>query len=258
MLYGLYQAAQGANVQTRRLEVIANNLANANTTSFKRDLAIFQARQLQEHDPHGLTDVPNALRGHPGMIDVADVATDFANGALDPTGGKMDVALNGPGFFRVNNGTEDLLTRSGKFSLNLNREIVQTNTNLPILQESNEPIIVPEEAVSVEFANDGSVFAVDELNNRALLGRVHIVQSAEPSELEKMGDSLFRMAGKSSTITTAGPEVELQQGFLELSSVQPIQEMLELIETSRTLEANMNMIQYQEDTLGQLLQQAAQ
>lgn len=258
MLYGLYQAAEGANVQTRRMEVIANNLANVNTTSFKRDLAIFQARDLKEHDAAGLTDVPQELRKHPGMIGVADISTDFANGALQPTGGTMDVALNGPGFMRVNDGNEDFLTRGGKLSMNANQEIIQTNTGLPILQKNNLPILVPAEASSIEFANDGAVYALDSRSQRALIGKVDLVQTEQPGELEKIGDSLYRMAGNSKNITPAGEELSLHQRFLEGSTVQPIQEMMEMIETSRMLEANMNMIQYQEQTLGQLLQNVGQ
>lgn len=108
MLYGLYQSAQGANVQARRLEVTAHNLANTNTAAFKQDMAV--VRTVSQFDEmfgatfHNEDVRDRGLENHNGATAIADVVTDFSNGPIQKTDNTFDVALRGPGFFRV---TED-------------------------------------------------------------------------------------------------------------------------------------------------------
>ena len=251
MLYGLYQSATGADLQSLRQDVISNNIANANTSSFKRDLAIFAVRPQQAELDGDLDDVPPPLQGHPGAAVVAETVTDFAQGPLQETGAAFDIALLGKGFFRVSNGQEELLSRSGSLTLNENSELVQTDTGLPVLDDKGDPIVVPPNT-DINFGENGLVTAVDRVTGQPfVLGRIDLVHPNNPRGLEKVGDSLYRAA---EGVVTAGPELRVRQGYLEQSGVRPITEMLAMIESSRAFEANMNLIQNQDNTLGQLLQ----
>src|SRR3990172_1020362 len=153
MIYGLYLSAQGAQSQSTRLDVIANNLANASTTGFKRDLAIYQAHPPYDVE-HGESD--HGLEGwddHAGGLTLAGVVTDHSNAALVKSGGTYDVALAGPGYFQVANDREQLLTRNGQFTVSQNGELVN-DTGLRVLNESGGPIAIPPNAQNIQIAGD--------------------------------------------------------------------------------------------------------
>lgn len=249
MLYGLYQSANGADAQARRLEVISNNLANAETASFKRDLALFQV-QAQQVD--GQTQTPERLQQHPGATHVSGVATIFNDGPLETTEGQFDIAIQGPGFMRFKEGNETLFSRSGKLGINDARELIQVDTGRAVLQSTDLKIIIPAEATRIEFSEDGTVSTVDQNGLRNSIGKIHLVEPSNMNMLLKQGDSTYQLVD--GQYADAGPNVRVQQGYIERSSVKPIQEMLAMMDTSRALEANMNLIQQQEQSLGLLLQ----
>ncbi len=250
MLYGLYQSSHGANAMAHRLDVIANNMANTDTAGFKRDLAVFQ---LSEIPPNPLVPNPENLQNHAGVVGIAETVTDYSNGGLEETGGSLDIALNGPGFMRLQPGEDgsELLTRSGKLTINGNGHLVEVTTGRDVVQPTDLPIVIPPNLFHINIDQSGVVTGIDKLQNPVALGQIHLVQPDDFHDLEKIGENLYGVNGE---IETAGPELTVHQGFIERSTVQPMMEMLSMIETSRQFEANMNMIQYQENTLGQLLQ----
>lgn len=250
MLYGLYHSSHGAAAQVQQLEVISNNLANAETVSFKRDLAVMMA-QPQNQDP--LLPTPENLRGHAGVAAVVDVVTNFANGPVTQTGADLDVSIRGPGFMHVSDGEQEFLTRDGILDLDPDGTLVQKATRLPVLSVTRERIAVPPGFSGVDISREGGVFGLGPNGLRAPLGQIALVQPESLGQLQKQGDGLYGFEGE---LAAANPDVEVWQGYIEESSVQPIREMLSLIETSRAVEANMNMIQYQESSLGELLQTA--
>jgi flagellar basal body rod protein FlgG len=254
MLYGLYTSAQGIQAQSFRVDVIANNLANASTTGFKRDLAIFQS-----HRPY---DVENGLSSEPpgnqnalsGGLSTSQVATDFSTGPMTHTGATYDVALTGHGFFQVSDGQQRYLTRNGQFTVATNGDLVAQGSGMRVQSTVGGPISIPAEAVRVEIADDGTLTTVGTDGAQTQLARLALVQPASEGQLQKIGNSLYRTDG---SVSPAGPDLQVRQGYVEGSGVSAMSEMVQMIQASRAAEANVNMIKFQDDALDRLLQAAA-
>ncbi len=141
MPYGLYISAEGAQAQTRRLDVIANNIANVDTVGFKRDLAVMQSR-YSEAIERGMASPGEAAQSDiGGGVQFQESVTDFSQGPLRRTGNPTDAALQGDGFFVVRKGQERMLTRAGNFRLKPTGELV-TQQGYPVLSEDNTPITI--------------------------------------------------------------------------------------------------------------------
>ncbi|HEX6987348.1 MAG TPA: flagellar hook basal-body protein [Planctomycetaceae bacterium] len=249
MLYGLYLSAQGAQARSTQLDVVANNLANAGTTAFKRDLALFQAHRPFDLEHGGSNLAPGGLVGSTGGLTVAETVTDFSQGALEKTGGSLDLAIAGPGFFRVTDGTEELLTRDGRFARNAAGELV-TAGGRRVLSVEGTPIRLNPDAIAVEVAPDGTLserFPTGELSAAA---RLAVVLPQPPDAVEKVGDNLYRAAGG---VVPVGADTRVAQGFLEGSGVNPVTETMRMIEASRAFETNVNMMKFQDESLARLL-----
>lgn len=250
MIYGLYQSAQGAEAQSFRQDVIANNLANASTNAFKRDLAVFQVHPPFDVENGASGEVPGNLNDMPGGISIADVVTDYRSGPMITTGNRLDIALAGPGFFKVTDGQQEFLTRNGGLTLDGDGRILTEGTGLQVA--GLKP--VPENTTEIEVSTTGEFVALTTAGQRASLGRLQVVQPESYEALTKIGNSLFQT---NSRLIPAGNEVSVKQGIVEGSGTQPVIEMMELIESSRAFESNVNMIKYQDEALGRLLQSAA-
>ncbi|MEZ6046903.1 MAG: flagellar basal-body rod protein FlgF [Planctomycetaceae bacterium] len=250
MLYGLYLSAQGANAQSQRLDVIANNIANASTSGFKRDLAIF--RQLDPHDiALGLNDeLPHRLNDQTGGLILDEVVTDYGNAPLNETNSDLDVAITGPGFLQVSNGNEQFLTRDGQMTLNNNGELVTHNGGLQVLNAAGVPITIPPNTTEVGISSTGAVSVSIDGRSMVPLAQLGVVTPRDFKQLEKLGNNLYTSHGP---VGPATPDVMVKQGYLEASSVEPVSEMLQMIETSRAFESNLNMAKYQDESLGALL-----
>ena len=142
-----------------------------------------------------------------------------------------------------------ILTRNGQLTRNTNGELVTHESGLRVLSAGGSPIEIPAEASQI--SDDGTIYQVNADNTRAELAKLDLVRPESTDSLVKSGDSLYRAT---SGVAAAGDGVRVRQGFLEGSGTQPIIEMTELIETSRAFEANINMIKFQDEALGQLLQ----
>ncbi len=254
MLYGLYLSAQGAQAQSTRLDVLSNNLANAGTSGFKRDLAIFQSHRPFDVENGVSSNAPGNQSALSGGVSPAKVVTDYSNGPLTHTGGALDVALNGPGFIQVTDGNQQFLTRKGQFSITPTGDLVLQGSGMRVLSNTGNPITVPTETTRVEIATDGSLSSMTADGTRTQVGRLGLVRPASDQQLEKVGGSLFRPPA---SVSPAANDLTVQQGFIEQSSVTPVNEMIDMIQASRMVEANVNMIKYQDDALDRLLQSAA-
>lgn len=254
MIYGLYHSAQGAEAQSLRLNVMANNLANASTSAFKRDLIAFQDHKPFDLDRGTGNEPPHRLNDLSGGMTAAEVVTDFSDGPLQETGGNLDVALVGPGFLRVSDETGEYLTRDGRLALNDQGELVTNNGGRRVGGTGGGAIVVPPEASRVQISADGGVFGIirnEEGLTQQELGRLDIVRPESPAALKKIGNNLYAFDGSP---VAAHQETEIKQGYIEGSGVNPIMEMLELIEASRAFETNINMMKFQDEALGRLLQ----
>ncbi len=251
MLYGLYLSAQGAQNQTLRLQTIANNVANADTTAFKRDLAVFQDHLPYDLEHGNLTHPPGDLNQSTGGTTIAQTHTDFTEGPLVNTRSKYDVAITGPGFLQVKHGTETFLTRNGQLTQNDLGEIVTQDHGWPVLNTEGDSIVVPPGVNQITITANGRVFAGDNSGSLIALGQLNLVEPARLDSLQKLGDSLYRAHGPLGPPTS---NVQIRQGYLEASGVNPISETVQMIEATRAFETNINMIRFQDESLSRLLQ----
>jgi flagellar basal-body rod protein FlgF len=254
MLYGLYLSAQGAQAQSTRLDVLSNNLANAGTAGFKRDLAVFQSHRPYDVENGGFSNAPSNQSALSGGVSPAKVVTDYSNGPVVHTGGALDVALSGSGYFQVSDGNQQFLTRKGLFALSSAGELVMQNSGMKVLSTTGNAINVPTESTRIEIASDGMLSSVGNDGSRTQVARLGLVRPSSDQQLEKVGSSLFRTK---SAVTPAGNDLKVQQGYTEQSTASPVSEMIELIQASRMVEANVNMMKFQDEALDRLLQTAA-
>ena len=251
MLYGLYQSASGVIANSYRQDVVANNLANAETVGFKRDLPLFQERlteaQARRLSPSSTWSDPRLERLGGGLFAHPNVV-DTRQGELEPTGNPLDVAIQGDGFFAVKgqaDGSETFLTRHGQFITDRDGHLILANSGgQRVLDVKGKPIrLDPTKPAAI--SGDG---VVSQGSRPVTKIAVHTVEN--PGALRKHGGTLVSAAGQE---LRAAPAASLRAEFLERSNVDPTTELAELMETQRQLEANANMIKYQDQTLGRLV-----
>ncbi len=250
MIYGLYLSAQGAEAQTLRQAVLANNMANAQTTAFKRDVPLFRAHLPFDEAHQTAYDLPPGQVEQTGGVSLSGTVTDFTQGPLEVTNRDLDLAILGSGFFEVGVGEERLLTRNGKLSLGPDNTLVTEDQGFPVMDVAGQPIVVPDGVQHLTVARDGLISGVGLGGETIVFGQVGLVEPRDVSRLTKEGDSLYRSPDPVEPAVNA----QLRQGVLEGSSTDPVHSMVELIETSRAFEMNMNLVRYQDEMLGQLIQ----
>jgi len=244
MPYGLYLSAEGAHAQSKRLEVIANNLANVDTVGFKRELAIFQARYAEETVRGRDFPGSGSINDVGGGIWVRQTKTDFSPGPLKRTEVPTDMAIDGDGFFLVQKDGENYLTRAGNFRLTESGDLV-TPQGYAVLDESGTPIVIDPQNGAWELTPTGTI------RQRGAVRSLAVVEPRSLGDLAKCGENLFRPLADPEPVPAAQRHVV--NGYLEMSQVQPTMEMLELIETSRAAEVNLNMMQTQDQMLSGLV-----
>lgn len=255
MIQGVYLSAQGAGIQTFRQDVLSNNLANASTTGFKRDVPIFRVFEPNEV----YNDLPVNLNGdrENGVAGVAieGVATVHESGPLQSTGRQYDLGLSGDGFFRVSDGQSQFLTRNGRFDRDGSGHLVMEDTGLRVLNTAGTPVAIPDGISRIDVTASGKVSGTTTAGQTVSLGQLDLV-TAPHEGLTKTGDSLYAFSNPGD-LRPAQDRVTIRQGFVEASGVNPMLEMTSMIEASRTFEANINMIRMQDESLGRLLQSVA-
>ncbi len=245
MRYGMYISAEGAKAQADRLDVIANNVANANTVGFKPEVPIFQARFSEAIQQGQASPGDGSINNIGGGVKLIETATDFAEGEIKNTDNPLDLAIAGKGFFHVrgDDGTT-LLTRAGDFAINAEGMLVTRDENRAVLDQSNTEIeLDPVNPWTV--TSDGYLLQGD---NAFALG---LSQPKSFDDMVKVGENLFRPGGQVDVVPLE--ERNVRQGFLELSVANSVRQMMDMIETTRAFEANTRMIQNQDSTLGTLI-----
>jgi len=234
---------------TKRMDVIANNLANVNTNGFKRDITV--AEIFPEMLTKRLNDVrsPSNPSGRIGMMelssDVGEIYTYYNQGSLIATNNNLDFSIhdNGNSFFTIaliNEQGEvvEAYTRDGAFVINGNNLLV-TKDGYPVMGE-NGPITIYDKGFIVE--EDGTI-----IQNGEVTGRFLIRSFVDPTTLRKVGNNLI--------VATEGSQIQpfngtIKQGFLEQSNVNVVKEMVDMITVMRAYEASQKMVQIQDETLG--------
>jgi flagellar basal body rod protein FlgG len=246
MIYGLYLSAQGTQIQTVRQEIVANNLANASTTGFKRDLLTAQAHLPFDSQQGKRTWLAGNLDNLPGGVTSGGTSTDFSQGDLTRTQAPFDIALQGNGFLKVANGKETYLTRNGQLAIGSQNQLVTRDQGYTVLSAGGSPLAGLDPNLPIDVHPDGMVAQGDNE-----IGKLAIVEPQKYTELTKTGRNMFLASGRLSPVKS---ETIVKQGYLEDSGVRPVASMMELIESSRTVEANVNMIKTQDESLDRLLQ----
>lgn len=259
MMRSLNTAGTGMVAQQYNLDVIANNLANVNTTSFKQQRAEFQDLMYQTFKASGVTTGnttvnPTSLQVGLGAA-FSSNAINFGAGPLQATGNALDAAINGEGFFQVQKADGTIAyTRDGSFKRDANGLLVSSD-GYPVIPE----ITIPEGAIAINIASNGSVTAVlAGTNEPAELGVIQIATFSNPAGMTRIGQNLYLPGGASGEPTVSNPgengSGELQSRFLEGSNVQVVEEMVRMIMAQRAYEINSKAIQTADDMLGQLNQ----
>ena len=233
-------AASGALAYEKRLQIISNNLANANTVGYKMDHG-----QFQSIDPADLP-ASSTLTGPEMNTSLAqsfwfefNSYTDFTHGSLKNTANDFDLALIGKGFFCVQKPDGVHYTRKGDFTLNTDGVLV-TRNGWPVMGDGGEITVN-----NKENPHQYKKFAVDEDGNVSVdgkeIGSLRIVEFSEPYRLRKMGDTLFKPAENSPPAQEA-QDFKVSQGFVELSNVDVVKMMTEMIEVLRGYESYQKVI----------------
>ncbi|MGB8818273.1 MAG: flagellar basal-body rod protein FlgG [Rhizobiaceae bacterium] len=249
-------AATGMNAQQTNLDVIANNIANINTTGFKRARAEFTDLIYQSERAKGVPSRSNQdlipEGSHVGLgVRTAAIRSINTQGSLTDTGNQLDVALTGSGWFQVTvpNG-ETLYSRSGAFNTNASGQLVTTEGH-----GISPAITIPTNAVEVIINETGQVFArVEGQTELDDLGQLTLAVFANDAGLIPTGGSLFAQSAASGAPTLGAPGepgfATMRQGYLEDSNVDPVKEITELIAAQRSYEMNSKVIQAADEMSG--------
>ncbi len=242
-------AATGMSAQEKNLEVIANNVANINTTGFKRSRAeftdlIYQTERLMGVSSRGRdASIPEGASIGLG-VRTAAVRTVNIQGSLTSTGNTLDLALNGRGWFQVStpNG-ETVYTRSGAFNTNAAGQLVTTDGYQVI-----PPILIPPTAINVAVSQTGIVsVTIQGQTAPQQLGQLTIANFVNEAGLQPLGNNLFQQTSASGQPSVGVPGDTafgvVQQGYLEASNVDPVSEITNMIAAQRAYEMNSKVVQ---------------
>ena len=237
---GIYMAASGALAYEKRLQIISNNLANANTVGYKMDHGSFQSIDPADLPASLSSATPeNSSSMAQSFWFQFNSYTDFTHGSLKNTGNDFDLALVGDGFFCVQKPDGVHYTRKGNFTLNQDGVLV-TGNGFPVVGDGG-----PIEVKGSENPHRFKKFTVDEEGNVSVDGKhvdsLRIVNFDEPGKLLKMGDTLFKPEENSPPPVDA-KDFKISQGFVEISNVDVVKMMTEMIEVLRGYESYQKVI----------------
>ncbi|MDO5658255.1 MAG: flagellar hook-basal body complex protein [Paracoccus sp. (in: a-proteobacteria)] len=213
----------------REMRVIANNIANANTTGFRREGVIFAEHLATTGDGrHGLS-----------MAHARGRVLDLQQAGITQTGGELDLAIDGQGFFAVATGQGHALTRAGAFLLSPEGDLV-TPDGLRVLDEGLAPVQIPPGTRAVHIGTDGTIAADGEP-----VGRLGLFEPPDPAGMIRRGGTLFATEAR----LTPSESARVRQGFLEDSNVDPIAEISRMIEVQRAYEMGQSLLDREDERI---------
>jgi flagellar basal-body rod protein FlgG len=276
VIRGLFTGASGMSAQQVRLDAISNNLANVDTDGYKRDVAVHKAfaelllRRTNDDgvtlNPFGSGDMAPIVGKIGTGVENNELYTEFEQGALKETDNDFDLAMDGKGFFAIRTPYGERYTRSGDFVLG-KEGFLETKEGYPVLGE-NGPLQV--KANNFKVDKDGNVFVNKTFQDDPFrlvsreentwdglekLDALKIVGFPKDRFIAKQGDSLWRSTELSgdAAVLAKGSRPTITQGFVEASNVNPVLEMVRMIEVNRAYEANQKTIQSEDSMLGKLI-----
>ena len=232
MIKGIYTSAVGMQSRMLEEEISANNLANLNTTGFKKDTVHF--KKLLDGNMVKL----NFDGSQGSLAESQNVQTNCAEGELKETGNSLDVAVDGTGFFTVLTEDGEAYTRNGYFQLDEDGQLMTAN-GYKVMGTAGPIQLFPGQ---VEIRGNGEIY-----QNNALVDKLKIVDFQKPYSLLKLGESLFQETDNSEMVDVGN--TMFRQGYFEESNVNPIYEMVKLITIAKAFQAGQKAIQAQNNTL---------
>jgi flagellar basal-body rod protein FlgG len=256
MIRALFTAATGMTAQQLNIDATANNLANVNTTGFKRSRVDFQDLLYQSPRMPGSTtaqgaEAPTGVQVGSG-VRAASTQRIFSQGEFQQTDNPLDLVVEGDGFFQVLRGDgSTAYTRAGSFRKDANGRLV--NPDGFALQPD---INIPAQAVNVSIGTDGTVsVTLAGGNTSQQVGTIELARFANPAGLNAIGRNLFLPTAASGNAVTGAPGSQgfgtLSQGFIEMSNVKVVEEMVNLIIGQRAYEAGSKAVQSSDEMLQQ-------
>jgi flagellar basal-body rod protein FlgG len=254
MIRSLYTAATGMSAQQVEQDVIANNLSNVNTVGFKKSRANFQDLMYQIASKAGATSatgvqLPAGIEIGMGVKPVSSQKI-FSQGDYQQTGNPFDWAIEGDGFFQIDDGSGNtVFSRAGNFQINRDGNVCNAE-GLLLVPSLN----VPQGTVVVTVDKGGQVTATDSQGNMNQIGQIQIAAFINPAGLTSIGRNLFTRTEASGEASVGNPNVDgkgtISQHFLEMSNVNIVDEMVKMITGQRAYEINSKSIQTADSMMG--------
>lgn len=238
LVKGIYTAASGMMLQLAKQDVVANNIANSSTNSFKRQLAVscsYPTMQISRREGSGAKALQAIGQMGTGAL-VGGVFTDFSTGSMIQTGAPADMALGGDAYFVVETPQGERFTRCGSFKINFDG-LLSTGQGFPVLDENGEYVFV-EPGFTVD--NQGNISA-----NGTTLTTLQLVSFENQYSLVPVGENLF--AANDDYVAAEDPQ--LMQGYVEQSNVNAVREMVNLLEAVRAYEMLQKVVQAEDELI---------
>ena len=249
----LWTAATGMSAQQTNMDVITNNLANANTTGFKRSRGNFEDVMYQivvapGADTSSSSKVPTGIQIGMGAKTVS-VEKLFQQGNFSETDNNLDMAIQGNGFFKVLRGSQEVYTRAGSFKTDQNGNIVDASGYTVQPQ-----ITIPQTAVTTHIDSSGLFTATDATGKTVLSTQMHLYNFQNPAGLQAIGQNYFISTDSSGEVIDTPPGGTegmgtILQGYLEASNTNVVNEMVNMIMSQRAYEANSKVIKSADEML---------
>ncbi len=253
MMRSLYTASTGMYAQQLNVDTIANNISNVNTTSYKKQRAEFQDLLYQQiNRPISGTNTNDPVGVAVGLgVKPSAISTSFRQGSLQETDNSTDVAIIGQAFFKVEvpGYDEELYTRDGSFKIDSEGNLCTSDGYIVVGTDS-----IDENATDIAIAKDGIVtYTTSDGDEAEEAGQIELVKFMNLNGLEKLGGNLYAASASSGDPEDWDPDddssVYLQSGYLELSNVQIVDEMVDLISAQRAYEMNSKVITASDEML---------
>jgi len=255
----LYAAASGMKALDEKLNVVANNLANANTHGFKRSRVNFEDLLYQVKREPGILNADDEPIPHGILVGigvkVSGTQLNFTHGSVDNTNRPLDLQIDGEGFFQVQTVQDgDVITaytRAGNFAKNALGNIVLANSDGAILEPA---IVIPDDALDISIGRNGEVSVRQQgATTLNVVGQIELARFVNPEGLKQVGRNLYVETDASGVPLLAEPQEDglgaTVQGALELSNVDPVRELIALITTQRAFELNSQTVQSADESL---------
>ena len=248
MNYGLQISASGAMTAFARQDILSNNLANLETTGFKPSTVFTQQREaVRQEDDLPLLDSNAMLERLGADALLAPVRTVFSQGPLEETGNPLDLAVQGEGFFAVQQSGPDgdavRFTRDGRLTINDDTgELIMATTGLPVLDTASQPIRITGDG-PVAIDAEGTI-----RQNGAPVARLGLFDVADRNQLNKLGANLFDLRGATPERVDFGTG-RVRSGFLEGSSVNELGAIMQITAAGRAVSTNIEMVSYHDQML---------